>query len=1102
MKKLLSLILFFTFSSIFAQVANQPVVFNSVCDDDSDGFALFLMQEITTEITGNATNLSVTHYLNQSDAATSSNAISGNYTNETNPQLIFASVLNSTTNQVQIITYTLTVNPKPNASPLTITECFNNGSANASFNLNNASQIIWGQNQSTPNSEDISFYFTESDALNNMNVITTITSYFATSNPETLYYKVENLQTGCSSVSSLFLVSQNCNNPNCDMPTNLSVSNVTNNSATLSWLDSGSPSSWNIVVSYNGVQQLNTTITTNPFVLTGLGCNANYTFQVRAVCTETQISDWNTLSFQTNTCLYIGQASSLTSCIINGSACFNLTSNTTLVLGNLNPTDYAVSYHSSLSGANGNFDVIADPSSYCITTASETVYIRIQENATPANYQTANFLLYAETYSLDISYNVAVIEECDENENNLVSFDLTESEINMNNPAFVSYFGSLSDAENNISLLANPTNVITNLLQINSFIYARATYQAGTCDVIFKINLKAYASCNNAYVCSQANSLCSSLGQPFLNTYQGISAEAGNNYGCLNTQPNPTWFYLPVSQAGNLSFLIEQSTDINFPTLNLDVDFICYGPFTSPTVGCNAPLTSVVDCSYSASQYEIVDIPNALPGEYYLIMVTNYSGQAGYIRINQLTTSQGALDCSGLQLNAFIDINANGTQDTGEENFPLGTFSYELNSSGNNVNITSPFGEYVIYDDNATNSYNLSYAILPEYAAYYGISTLSYSNVSVVLGAGLQVYNFPVTITQTYIDVTSYIVPIQQPMPGFTYLNKIVYANLGNQVASGILTYTKDANVVITNVSQTGTVANTTGFTYDYTNLAPFEFRTINVAIQVPVIPTIQLGQLLTNTVSISPLAGDVVPLNNFNSSTQIVIGSYDPNDKMESRGNQIEHSTFTANDYLIYTIRFENTGTASAVSVRVEDMLDAKLDENSIRVLDASHAYTLERIGSSLIWYFENIQLPVSVANTPIGHGFITFKVKPKPGYAIGDIIPNTASIYFDFNPAIVTNTFETEFIAPLATSLFNEKNISVYPNPAKNQIIISLENTNELIANINIYDVLGKKVIQLNKINKMSHQIDVSALNSGIYFIELITIKNQTLNRKFIIK
>lgn len=1100
MKKTLLLLLLFTFTGIFAQGPFQPTQFNNVCDDNNDGFAMFLMQEITFEITGGATNLAVTHFETQADAANNSNPITtSTYVNNVpNQQTLFASVLNLSNNQVQILAYQLTVNPTPIATPQTITQCYNNGTTNAIFDLNNASQIIWNLNQSNPNTHSINYYLTQSSAMNGTSAI--IGTFNTTSSPQTIYYRVENIQTGCYSVSTLTLVSQSCNNPNCPAPTNVLATNITNNSAVLAWTDSGSPTSWEVLVSVNGVQQLSTTITTNPYVLTGLPCDSTIGFQVRSICSATEISAWSSMNFQTTQCLQVGQPLNLTSCLINNSACFDLTQNTVPVLGNLNPSTHSVSYHLTSSGAATNTNAITNPSNYCVS-SNQAIYVRVEENANSSNYQIRIFNITPQTVVLNINNSIATLNECDDNSNGQVIFNLTEAAINMNNASAVSYFTSQSNATNNVSPISNPTIYSTGLQPVSTFVYARATYQT-SCDVIYKINLKAFALCNNAYTCSAANSLCSSLGQPFLNTFQGITAEAGNNYGCLGTQPNPTWFYLPVSQAGNLSFLIEQSSNINFPSANLDVDYICYGPFSSPSAGCNAPLTSIVGCSYSAASVETVNIPNALPGQYYLIMVTNFSSQAGYIRVTQLGTSQGALDCSGLQLNAFLDLNANGTQETGEINFPLGTFTYQLNNNGNNINVTSPFGEYAIYDDNAANSYNLSYAVLPEYAAYYGVTTSSYTNVSVVVGAGLQTYNFPITVTQPYVDVATYIIPSQQPRPGFTYKNKVVYANLGSQtVASGTLTFTKNNSVVITNNTQTGTTPNATGFTYNYSNLLPFEVRFMDVTMQVPNIPTVQLGQLLTNSASITPLTGDVVPLNNTNSSSQIIIGSYDPNDKMESRGNQILHSSFTSNDYLYYTIRFENTGTASAINIRVEDMLDAKLDEGSIRMISSSHEYTMERMGTSLKWYFDNVQLPPSVVNTDIGKGYITFKVKPKAGYAIGDIIPNTANIYFDYNPAIVTNTFNSEFIAPLAINTFTESNITMYPNPAKNQVMISLDNTNEVIAKVNVIDMLGKQVIRLNKVNEVTKSIDLSTLNSGIYFIEIETQNKLVVKRKLIV-
>ena len=109
---------------VFGQSLNQPSQFNSVCDDNNDGFALFYMQEISFEIIGNNQPiLVVTHHLTQSDAVTGSNPLPNNYTNVSNPQLIFARVVDTQTSQVQIIAYNLTVNPTPLSNAFTFQGC-------------------------------------------------------------------------------------------------------------------------------------------------------------------------------------------------------------------------------------------------------------------------------------------------------------------------------------------------------------------------------------------------------------------------------------------------------------------------------------------------------------------------------------------------------------------------------------------------------------------------------------------------------------------------------------------------------------------------------------------------------------------------------------------------------------------------------------------------------------------------------------------------------------------------------------------------------------------------------------------------------------------
>ncbi|WP_186809181.1 DUF7619 domain-containing protein, partial [Flavobacterium branchiophilum] len=54
------------------------------------------------------------------------------------------------------------------------------------------------------------------------------------------------------------------------------------------------------------------------------------------------------------------------------------------------------------------------------------------------------------------------------------------------------------------------------------------------------------------------------------------------------------------------------------------------------------------------------------------------------------------------------------------------------------------------------------------------------------------------------------------------------------------------------------------------------------------------------------------------------------------------------------------------------------------------------------------------------------------KPGFNIGDIIPNNAQIYFNYKPAIITNTFNTELGATLGKENIQWNNPILFPNPA----------------------------------------------------------------------
>ncbi len=815
------------------------------------------------------------------------------------------------------------------------------------------------------------------------------------------------------------------------------VSSVTSNTTTLSWTDNNSATSWEILSLPCGSTaptsvSVGQVVTNTTTTISGLTPSTCYDVYVRSICSFGEKSIWSLKKIATAP--VNDECSNAIVITVNNNSCNQLTSGT---LTSANPTIPALE-------------------SICLGTPDDDVWFKF----------------------------VAISSDV------LISFsNVIGTTSNLNFGVYTGSCGSLTQFSCNAAL--------SNLVIGETYFIRVYTNVALPQTVAFNLCVTTYASCPvSQSVCSLTN-YANSIGVPSLGTI-----------GCLFTSPNATYFNIKIAESGPVNLLLTQSR-IGSTLPDIDVDYAAWGPFSSKDAACAAisagqapgigvPVSLSTGCSYSAAPTETLNITNALAGEFYIVLITNFSNQSGYINLLQTNTNQvgaGAIDCSGIVLNAFIDSNDNGVQESNEVNFPLGQFQYSINSSTDVHHITSPSGMHTIYDDFASNIYALSYVINPEFSSMYTTSA-TYSDVYVASG-GLTTYNFPITSIQNYNDIGVTVVPLSSPRAGFTYQSKIVYTNNGNQaIAAGSLSFSKSASVTITALSQTGTTPTATGFTYSFTDLVPFESRSIIVTMSVPAIPAVSLGQLLTNTASVTPATDDLLSNNNNSSLTQVVTGSYDPNDKSESHGEKILFSAFSATDYLYYTIRFENTGTAGALNVRVTDVLDARLDENSIVMINASHAYTLDRVDESLVWNFNNIQLPISVPNTDIGKGYINFKIKPKSGFAVGDIIPNTASIYFDSNPAIITNTFSTEFVQLLSNQSYDFNNLFVLsPVPVKNTLNITIKQS-VLIDLITIYNTVGQLVQVITNPNET---IDVTELSTGTYFIKILSDKG-TASGKFV--
>lgn len=134
----------------------------------------------------------------------------------------------------------------------------------------------------------------------------------------------------------------------------------------------------------------------------------------------------------------------------------------------------------------------------------------------------------------------------------------------------------------------------------------------------------------------------------------------GPNYGCIQPPNNPTWYYMQADQAGAVQLTLSQTSAPNGGT-PMDVDFALWGPFNNVNTACTSILNGQVapiQCSYGVAATETIALgstggsgsgqsspPSVQAGQYYIIVISNYTQQSGYITLEQ-TGGNGSMDCS------------------------------------------------------------------------------------------------------------------------------------------------------------------------------------------------------------------------------------------------------------------------------------------------------------------------------------------------------------------------------------------------------------------------------------------------------------------------
>ena len=396
----------------------------------------------------------------------------------------------------------------------------------------------------------------------------------------------------------LFSGPADCTPPTCPQPSNIVVSGVNTNAGTITWTDntSGSATQWEVIIQPAGTgyppigATPTATVGTPSYNFSGLSSGTLFEVYIRAICDPTDSSIW---AGPRNFATLISNDECVTAINVpvnTGTACINSVNGT--ILG-----------ATASSNPNG-----------CGGTSNDDVWFQFT-----ATSDSHNIVLTNVAGSTTDLYHVVYSGSC----------------------------GALTQL-----YCSDPNSSVANGLTPGQTYYIRIYSWTSTPGQ----NTTFTLCIGTPVTCADASAFCGETGLVYSNS---VGAPSYGSIGCLSTTPNPSWFFMQVSQSGNLNFQIQQTSTAT--GAGIDVDYIVWGPFTPAqfATSCNdlydfpdgnlSIPNNIASCSYSAAAIENFSIANAIEGNIYIVLITNFSNQPGTVTFTQTNlngSGAGSTNCA------------------------------------------------------------------------------------------------------------------------------------------------------------------------------------------------------------------------------------------------------------------------------------------------------------------------------------------------------------------------------------------------------------------------------------------------------------------------
>lgn len=759
-----------------------------------------------------------------------------------------------------------------------------------------------------------------------------------------------------------------------------------------------------------------------------------------------------------------------------GNPVFNLNQQTPIVLGNQGPfpTQFEVSYYTTLSGAQAGSGRIpfSTASQYTLAGESQTIYIRVQNGIGNA-WDVTSFVI----------------------RNNDIPPMIGMPDIIACGPVI------LPPPAPGTSFNTGPNG--TNPPVENPYFFTMYVHNSnGYCSSDYPFTITILPP--GPYP-TQDVSACSSYVLPYNGEvfYYADPEGAGMIY-TAGTQitTSMTMYVIPADPN---SCFTTNSFDIHIgdPQVNQP---------TTPLYGCFSETAGYSTFDFHSKFFEIATVPGI-----------NFSLHTS---LEQAQDNQGALDYEQpIAINSaqtvYVRVSNGGDcfsivtldliPESCPENMIYGLVHYDAFNNGcTNVFAGATYVEVIrTAGDHTVSTYT------DESGQYFFLDVQEGDNTFTVVApenftASLPVQTFPVSGTLTWTDavpvclsgansvneVEALLVPHGTPRPGKEVSYSLLVKNTGTAILSATAVLQYDMGKLDFVNSSFPSVQGTNTITFNFTDFYPLHTMSSLVTFNVKPQPDVVLGEQLTFTASIVPVPADGNQANNTAQITQTVVNSFDPNDIIVQEGAYIDLDQ--ADDYLHYTIRFQNEGTADAHDVLIKNRLSQYLDWSTFQPVASSHSVNIEigRVGADVSFMFYNIHLPPNVSNDPDLIGYVSYKIKPLPGFAPGDIIANNAAIYFDDNAPVQTNTVTTQ-IEALGVAEHEFDALAIYPNPSRDVLQIDLKTASKTIG-VAVYDLQGKLILESDSVladGKTS--VAVSEIQSGMYLLKVTADGKSTVKK-----